>query len=41
MRGNNTELACQNDDKEKRAQELSVANEELAYQKDEKEQRDK
>ena len=35
----NKELAFQNDEKEKRAQELSIANEELAYQNDEKEKR--
>ncbi|MBL0018120.1 MAG: response regulator [Bacteroidetes bacterium] len=35
----NTELAFQNDEKEKRAAELSVANTELAFQNDEKEKR--
>ncbi|MEI6142233.1 MAG: ATP-binding protein [Mariniphaga sp.] len=35
----NKELAFQNDEKEKRAQELSIANEELAYQNEEKEKR--
>ncbi|MBF9239301.1 response regulator [Hymenobacter sp. BT683] len=35
----NEELAFQNDEKEKRAQELSIANKELAFQNDEKEKR--
>ncbi|NOU18960.1 MAG: response regulator [Bacteroidales bacterium] len=35
----NKELAFQNDEKEKRAQELSIANKELAFQNDEKEKR--
>ncbi|HEX2900535.1 MAG TPA: ATP-binding protein, partial [Bacteroidia bacterium] len=35
----NTELAFQNDEKEKRAAELSIANTELAFQNDEKEKR--
>ncbi|MBL0018119.1 MAG: PAS domain-containing protein [Bacteroidetes bacterium] len=39
LRAANTELAFQNDEKEKRAAELSIANTELAFQNDEKEKR--
>jgi PAS domain S-box-containing protein len=39
LRTANTELAFQNDEKEKRAAELMIANTELAFQNDEKEKR--
>lgn len=39
LRNANKELAFQNEEKEKRANELSIANKELAYQNDEKENR--
>ena len=39
LRRANEELAFQNDEKEKRAAELSIANKELAFQNDEKEKR--